>query len=180
MNRGFEFVDVSFRTLKEGEITKLPIRGTKNSAGYDFVATKDLIIPPQETVTFKTDVKAFMQPDEMLIIDIRSSLGIKKDLMISNTLGIIDSDFYDNPDNGGNITMALRNLRPVFEIVGRKSYLAGSSLIEVPVIEDLREINTIRIAKGERVAQGIFVKFLEADNCNSDVVRGGGIGSTNA
>jgi len=179
MNRRFELVDKKFRTLDDVSVC-LPIRGTKNSAGYDFVATKDLIIPPQETVTFKTDVKAFMQPDEMLIIDIRSSLGIKKDLMISNTLGIIDSDFYDNPDNGGNILIALRNLKPAFKILGTKPLRIGTETFWIPEIEDLQIANTVKIQAGEQVAQGIFVKFLEADNCNSDVVRGGGIGSTNA
>ena len=77
-----------------------------------------------------------MQPDEVLEIYIRSSLGIKKGLMIPNNVGIIDSSYYNNPDNDGNIGIALVNT-------------SGKE---------------VTINAGERVAQGIFKKYLVADN----------------
>ena len=130
----------------------LPSRGTKNSAGYDFYNNypTDIEIQPYSKVLIWTNVKAYMQPQEVLILDVRSSIGIKKDLILSNTLGIIDADYYNNRDNEGNIGISIRNLS------------------STPVI----------IKSGERIAQGIFVPFLESDNCNSDSERIGGIGST--
>jgi len=177
--RGFEVVREDYKTLPEGDI-KLPLRGTKTSAGYDFYATEDLVILPQTIAKFKTDIKAYMKEDEVLLMFIRSSLGVKKDLMIANTVGVIDSDYYSNPDNDGNMMVALRNLRPSIGVGKDSISLATDSgdIVSIPVIEDLTEINTIHIPKGERVIQGVFVKFKEADNCNSDTDRTGGVGST--
>lgn len=178
--RGFEIVSKEHRTLADSSIF-LPIRGTRTSAGYDFFATKDLVILPQQTVKFKTDVKAYMGKDEVLLIDIRSSVGIKKDLMIANTLGVIDSDYYENVDNDGNIMIALRNLKPELKLLGStKVLIPPENEIIVPIIKDVTVENQIVIPQGEKVAQGIFMKFLSADNCNSDVERTGGVGSTNA
>lgn len=179
-SRGFEIVSKEHRTLADSSIF-LPIRGTRTSAGYDFFATKDLVILPQQTVKFKTDVKAYMGKDEVLLIDIRSSVGIKKDLMIANTLGVIDSDYYENVDNDGNIMIALRNLKPELKLLGSTKFLIPpENEIIVPIIKDVTVENQIVIPQGEKVAQGIFMKFLPADNCNSDVERTGGVGSTNA
>ena len=178
-NRGFEVVDRPYRTLESSSVY-LPIRGTKTSAGYDFFATEDLKIAPQTTVKFKTDIKAYMKSDEVLLIDVRSSIGVKKDLMIANTLGVIDSDYYENIDNDGNMMIALRNLKPALELKGFKT-VSSSNLgqpLDIPIINDLREANTVIIAKGEKVAQGIFMKFLPSDNCNTAATRTGGVGST--
>lgn len=172
--RGFEQVREDCQTMID-ETFKLPLRGTKTSAGYDFFAVHDLVIRPQETVRFSTDVKAYMQEDEALLIDIRSSQGIKNDLMISNTLGLVDSDYYGNPDNDGNIGIFLRNLKPPFELINFK--LIDGDLL--PVVRDTYEENTVLIKAGDRVAQGFFIKFLESDNCNTVVQRLGGTGSTN-
>ena len=161
------------------DITVLPVRATKTSAGYDFIAVEDLVIRPQEKVSFKTDVKAYMQADEVLIIDVRSSIGTKKDLMITNTLGIIDSDFYGNPENDGNMMIGLRNLKPAMEIYGFASITdINGNIHQMPLIKDLEEENTVYIKKGERVAQGVFMKYLEADNGNTEIERTGGIGSS--
>lgn len=171
--RGFEVVSPQHRTLPD-DSAYLPVRGTKTSAGYDFFATEDLVIAPQQSVKFKTDVKAYMGADEVLLIDVRSSIGSKKDLMITNTLGVIDSDYYENVDNDGNMMIGLRNLKPQMKLMG------FTKILHVPKIVDLTEENTVVIKKGERVAQGIFVKFLESDNCNTDKERTSGTGSTGA
>lgn len=150
--RGFEVVAKEHRKVftEETAVVIMPQRGTKNSAGYDIFATQDLEILPDAGVFFWTDVKAYMQEDEVFEIYPRSSFGTKRSLRIKNTVGIIDSDYYSNVDNDGNIGVFLWNF-------GDRAQ---------------------HIEKGEAVAQGIFKKFLVADNCNTDTVRTGGIGST--
>lgn len=161
--RGFEVVRDSARTAfdiftdergKKHQFPKkinLPTRADPRSAGYDFYVPKDFeLLPAQKTILF-TDVKAFMQPDEVLKLYIRSSLASKQGLMLSNNVGIIDSSYYNNEDNDGNIGIALVNT-------------SGK---------------VVRLKEGERVVQGIFEKFLTADD---DTVEGeertGGFGSS--
>lgn len=176
--RGFEVVSNKHRTL-EDDSTYLPIRGTRTSAGYDFFATRTLVIAPQQKVKFKTDVKAYLGEDEVLLIDVRSSMGINHDLMITNTLGVIDSDYYGNEDNDGNITISLRNLKPEMTIMGFEKFVdVKGNVFDIPLIDDLIFENSVIIEKGERVAQGMFFKFLPADNCNTDEERKSGTGST--
>jgi dUTP pyrophosphatase len=106
-------------------------------------------------------------------------MGVKNDLMLSNTIPVIDSDYYDNENNEGNIGISIRNLKPSMRLKGIKSYFVGEhGQINVPEIEDLTEENTVIIKAGDRVAQGFFVKYLPSDNCNSDEERKGGFGST--
>lgn len=147
--RGFESVSDNFK--KQTVPAILPQRGTKTSAGYDFATPVAVRIFPHEQVTIWTDVKAYMQDGEVLILDVRSSSGINKQLMLANTIGVIDSDYYSNPKNDGNIGICLYN----------------------------RSNGLVDLEAGERIAQGIFLPFLEADNGNTDNERIGGIGSTN-
>ena len=93
-----------------------------------------------------------MQPGEWLGMHIRSSMAVKKRLMLVNNVGIIDADYYNNPDNEGHIMLALLNMGE----------------------------NPVTLPKGERVAQGIFYNYLTADGDEkvSKAVRGGGFGST--
>lgn len=133
------------------EETELPVRADKRSSGYDFHSPIDLLLHPGEKRLLFTNVKAYMQEDEMLQIFPRSSMGIKKGLMLSNTVGIIDASYYENESNDGNIGLALLNT-------------SGKGL---------------EIKRGERIAQGVFTKFLVADE---DTVlseeRKGGFGSS--
>ena len=92
-----------------------------------------------------------MQVGEVLILDVRSSIGINKNLMLSNTIGVVDQDYYSNPKNDGNIGICLYN----------------------------KSDEIVSLDAGERIAQGIFLPFLEADNGNTENERNGGIGSTN-
>lgn len=184
--RKFELVNEEFR---KHEDSKLPLRGTQTSAGYDFYATEDLIIKPQEKVMFWSDVKAQMQEGEVLLGFVRSSMGIKNDLMLSNTVAVIDSDYYNNEETGGNIGISIRNMKPAIGITGKQMLVPSDNIVVsekgkevvpmvMPILEDLTEKNTVVIKKGERVAQFIFMSFQESENCNTDVVRTGGIGST--
>lgn len=130
---------------------ELPRRATKKSAGYDFYSPCYFQLAPGETIKIPTGVKAYMQDNEVLNIYIRSSLGFKYDVVLSNNVGIIDAD-YVNADNEGHIWIKLINH-------GDK---------------------TLEIDKGEAFAQGIFTTYLVTDDdkpVKED--RTGGIGSTN-
>ena len=147
--RGFEIVKDNMRKTN-GEI-KLPTRASKHSAGYDFYLPYEITIPPHcSTGIIPTDIKAYMQEGEVLMLYVRSSIGIKKGLILANGTGIVDGDYYSNPDNDGNIGIALRN-----------------------------ETDTIVVLeKGERVMQGVFVNYLVTDDDNTNTERAGGFGSS--
>lgn len=142
---------IKFAFVKDAnENAKLPVRSTSGSAGYDFVTPVDFTLKPGEFFMVKTDIKAYMPKDIVLQIYPRSSMGIKKDVMLKNLTGIIDSDYADNPDNEGNIGIVLYNY--------------GT---------EKREFKA-----GDRIAQGIFVKFFTVDDDTADGERTGGYGST--
>ena len=83
-----------FLKVNEELDTKLPERQTKSSAGYDFYVIEDVEIPAYGMVMLPTNVKAYMQDDEVLMLYARSSLAIKRGLILQNTTGIIDADFF--------------------------------------------------------------------------------------
>ena len=157
--RGFEIAN-GFENCVEN----LPCRSTKNSAGYDFFAIEDFEIPsyykqlldkitknePVKPTLIKTGIKSYMADDEVLYLYNRSSNPMKKGLVLANSVGIIDSDYYGNPDNDGHIMFAFYNFMPF----------------------------SIKISKGEKIGQGIFSKFLKADGDNQNIERTGGFGST--
>lgn len=133
----------------------LPVRKTKYSAGYDMEAAEDTIIPSfkkgMKPTLVKTGIKAYMGEDEVLILANRSSNPGKKGLILANSIGVVDSDYYGNPDNDGHIMFAFFNIKD----------------------ED------IEIKKGDAIGQAIFQKFLVTDNDLADGTRTGGFGSTN-
>lgn len=132
------------------ENTKLPARSTIHSAGYDFYSPVPVAIGPGQSGMVKTNIKARMDKDDVLMIFPRSSMGIKKHVMLSDSVGIIDADLYNNADNEGNIIVSLYNY--------------GDRILE--------------IKPGEKIAQGIFVKFGVTDDDKAEGMRTGGIGST--
>lgn len=148
--RGFEIVKNEARKHLDKEI-QLPKRGSSSSAGYDFYTPKSFTIKPNEKVVVWTDIKAYMQENEVLKLYVRSSIGIKKGLMLANGTGIIDKDYYSNMSNDGNVGICLLNISE----------------------------NIVTIEENERIAQGIFMNFLSADTGNTSTERTGGIGSTN-
>lgn len=148
MARFFEVVKDEFRKNK-GEI-KLPTRGSQHSAGYDFYSPVDVVIPPHDMVMIWTDIKAHMYYDNALLIIPRSSMG-KQPIMIANTIGLIDSDYYGNESTDGNIGFRLLNL--------------GDTPYEIKV--------------GDRICQGVFVKYGTVKDDDTAGLRTGGFGSTN-
>lgn len=148
--RGFEIIKDEHRKHSDIEI-QLPTRGDSRSAGYDFYSNETVVLQPKQSHLFWTDVKSYMLDDEVLSIHVRSSIGTKKDLMLKNTTGIIDSSYYENVSNDGNIGICLVNMGDKIQ----------------------------KIEKGERIAQGIFTKYLITDNdiCLK-LERTGGFGSS--
>ena len=147
--RGFEIA----KGFEDKNIN-LPVRKTKYSAGYDVEAAEDVIIPSfkkgMKPTLIKTGIKAYMADDEVLILANRSSNPGKKGLILANSIGVIDKDYYENPDNDGHIMFAFFNIKD----------------------ED------VEIKKGDCIGQAIFQKYLIADDDEAEGERTGGFGST--
>ena len=147
--RGFEIV----KGYEDKDI-HLPFRKTAHSAGYDIEAAEDIVVPSfkkgMAPTLIPTGVKAYMEDDEVLYLYNRSSNPKKKGLILANSVGVIDKDYYGNPDNDGHIMFAFFNIKD----------------------ED------ITIKKGEAIGQGVFSKYLVTDNDVAGGDRTGGFGST--
>lgn len=158
--KGFENCDIS-----------LPVRKTKNSVGYDIEAAEDTVIPSiwktvfanmkkflsgnTEYETFKptlvkTGIKSYFGEDEVLVLANRSSNPGKKGLVLANSIGIIECDYYENPDNDGHLMYAYYNFFPTDTV----------------------------IKKHEVIGQAYFQKFLITDDDKAEGIRLGGFGST--
>lgn len=160
-------------TEKNYEEIKLPVRGTKKSAGYDFICPFDSIsLEPGTTYLIPTGIKASLDKicpyidnsdqsntdKEIKFLDInayialypRSSLGMKYGFTLLNTTGIIDADYYNNESNEGHIMVAFKVSK------------------------------TLELKKGDKFCQGIITPFyvMEDDNV-IETLRTGGMGSTN-
>jgi dUTP pyrophosphatase len=147
--RKFERVKDEFLKYKVADI-KLPVRATKNSAGYDFYSPIDLEIAPHTAEMVWTNVKACFNGDEVLMLAVTSGMG-KNGIMLSNNVGIIDADYYSNVSNDGNVGFRLYNFLD-------KMY---------------------QIKAGDKIGQGLFFKYLTVDDEKEiTTARIGGFGST--
>jgi len=166
--RGFEVI-----SAYEGKGINVPKRSTKHSAGYDFEAAEDIVLPSIWKMIFKfaatqlkqwiytTDketVEAELQKEQKVLkpilvpTGIKSSNPLKHFLVLPNGIGVVDSDYYNNPDNEGHIYFQLIN----FGLFDKE------------------------IKKGDRIGQGIFLPFLKADTDEENDMneRTGGFGSS--
>jgi dUTP pyrophosphatase len=139
----------ALRELYDG--IKLPMRATKGSAGYDFYAPEDFSLAPGETIKIPTGIRARIDDGWVLKIYPRSGLGFKFRLQLDNTVGIIDSDYY-NSSNEGHIMIKITN----------------NSL----------EGKTVQVEKGSAFAQGLFLEYGITIDDDADGIRDGGFGST--
>lgn len=143
-----------FEKIKGYESVNLPIRKTKNSAGYDTEAAEDTIIPPFKPgikpTLVKTGIKAYCQDNEWIMVANRSSNPGKKHLILANGIGIVDADYYNNEDNEGHIMFAYFNMSD----------------------------ENVEIKKGEVIGQLVFMNYLTADDDKANEKRKGGFGST--
>ena len=127
----------------------LPKRATAGSAGYDLVSPIDVAIPAGGTALIPTGIRAEMEQGWVLMLFPRSSLGFRYAVRLSNTVGIIDSD-YAFAKNEGHIMVKLRN----------------------------PSANPVTIGQGERFCQGIFLPYGTAEEDGEFSPRQGGFGST--
>ena len=145
---------VKFEKVKRmEEDIQLPERSTLNSAGYDFFAIEDIIFNPKTITRVFTGVKCELMPNQVLILANRSSNPSKKGLVLLNGIGVIDADYYGNPDNDGEIAFEFYNMLD----------------------------KVVEIKKGEKLGQGLILKFDKVeDDYISDPhkTRSGGFGST--
>ena len=132
----------------------VPRRATQGAAGYDFVTPVSVDLEPGQSVRIPTGIRAEMAAGWVLLCFPRSSMGFRYRLQLDNTVGVIDSDYY-HADNEGHIMIQVTN---------------GS-----------REGKTLRLAAGDRFAQGVFLPFGLAEEVEGDwepTCRSGGFGST--
>ena len=128
----------------------LPRRATAGSAGYDFVSPLEVTVPAEGTALIPTGIRAEMEPGWVLMLFPRSSLGFRHVLRLSNTVGVIDSD-YAFAKNEGHIMVKLRNPLP----------------------------DPVTIGRGERFCQGVFLPYGTAEEDDTAFTeRSGGMGST--
>ena len=114
----------------------LPTRDTSLSAGYDIYLLEDLTIQPKEIKKIPTGVKAYFNADEALLFIVRSSTGFKYNIRMTNQVGVIDADYYNNRDNEGHMWISIQNESEI----------------------------TKTFNKGDALVQGIFIKYLTVDN----------------
>ena len=161
----------------------LPVRKTKNSAGYDFEVAEDIVIPtwtsqlmalthavekfPVSPIALNdiaaiakgtkakptlvsTGVKCHLEEGYYLELSVRSSTPLKYWIILANSVGIIDADYCDNPDNEGEIFFQVINLSPF----------------------------PIQLRKGDIIGQGIIKRYEVTDDDKAIGERRGGFGST--
>lgn len=135
---------------EEYDKIEIPQRSTKHSAGYDIKSPVHRTIPAGGQVSIPTGIKVCLPDDEVLLAFPRSSLGVKHGIILANTVGVIDADYYNNSDNEGHIWVILKN-----------------------TTDEIFEINP-----GDKICQMIFIKYQTVDNDESNGIRIGGFGST--
>lgn len=128
----------------------LPKRSTKCSGGYDFICPEDTMVAYNGVTYVKTGVKAYFPEDEILMLCNRSSNPKKKELVLINGVGIVDSDYADNKDNEGEICFAFKSMNPTGTF----------------------------IKAGEKLGQGLFIRYGIVDDDEAEGERLGGFGST--
>ncbi|MBE7026371.1 MAG: deoxyuridine 5'-triphosphate nucleotidohydrolase [Ruminococcaceae bacterium] len=133
------------------EQIKMPKRATTGSAGYDIFSPIDFSLAPGETIKIPTGIRVKIDEGWVLKLYPRSGLGFKFRLQLNNTVGIIDSDYY-NSDNEGHIFIKITN--------------------------DSNEGKTVSLKSGEAFCQGIFVEYGITYDDDVSEIRNGGFGST--
>jgi dUTP pyrophosphatase len=143
--RGFEKIS----TQKDNSCVKIPTRASEHSIGYDVYAPINMLIPAHGDAKIPTGIKIFFPPNEGLFVYPRSSWGIKYGITLANGVGLLESDYYNNPDNEGELIVILHNRRDA----------------------------DFQVQAGDRICQCVFQKVMFA-NDKVKTKRKGGIGSS--
>lgn len=139
-----DFEKISFEQFKKDvaddrelyEEIIIPQRDSASTAGYDLHLLSDITLRPGETIKLPTGLKSRFQPDEALLFIVRSKTGFKYNIRLCNQVGVIDSDYYNNPDNEGHLWTKIQN--------------------EDTVAHSFK--------KGDALVQGVFIKYLTTDS----------------
>ncbi len=142
-----DFEKISFKQFKKDvaddrdlyDSVIIPQRSSEATAGYDLPLLNDLTLEPGETVKLPTGLKAHFQPDEVLLLIVRSKTGFKYNIRLCNQVGVIDSDYYNNPDNEGHLFIKVQN----------------------------EDTETHSFKRGDALVQGVFMKFLTTESDNN-------------
>ncbi len=153
MDKIAKFEKVSVNQFENTKLVKLPIRATAGSAGYDIFTPYPICLAPGETILIKTGLRCKINDGWVLFILPKSGLGFKYRVQLDNTVGVIDSDYY-NAENEGHIMIKITN--------------------------DGHEGKTIEIDAGKAFAQGVFLPYGITVDDEACGMRLGGFGSTNA
>lgn len=149
----FEFTGILKTDSEGGPFRCLPERSTKASAGYDFYNPEEVTIPAYSLKLIKTGIKAKFPNNMTLKLYNRSSNPKKKGVMLANSVGIVDADYYGNPDNDGEIGFMFYNFTDT----------------------------DTTFARGDKLGQGIFEAYYTVTDENEITSeRTGGFGSTGA
>ena len=127
----------------------VPKRATKGSAGYDFFAPIEFTLEPGQTIKIPTGIRCEMNEGWVMMGFPRSGLGSKYRMRLSNTVCILDEDYFYS-DNEGHIFIKVVN-------EGDK---------------------TMTVKAGDGFAQGIFIQYGITEDDNATDKRNGGFGST--
>lgn len=130
----------------------LPERATAHSAGYDFKASEAVTIPAHGIALIPTGIKCKMEPDQCLLLMVRSSMPRKIGLTLANNVGLVDADYYGNPDNDGHIMFQLMNITD----------------------------KDVQINYGDKIGQGVVTNFYTTEDDAATGERLGGFGSTSS
>lgn len=137
--------------IESYESISLPVRGTRGSAGYDFVSPVDIVLKPGEQIVVCTGIRCLMKENWVLKAYPRSSSGTKYRVQFNNTVPILDSDYYYSKNEGH---------------------------IMFKILNDGREGKVFKLSKGEKLCQGVFVEYGITFDDEVSTERTGGFGST--
>ena len=127
----------------------IPERSTAQSAGYDFKIPYSVVIPANSTVKVLTGLRVKMNPDNVLLVFPRSSIGIKYGIGFANTIPVIDADYY-YAKNQGHMMFFLKN----------------------------NSDSSVSLNAGDKICQGILTSYGITYSDNASGIRTGGFGST--
>lgn len=142
----FEFTGILKEASEGGPYRHLPERSTKSSGGYDFYNPERVEIEPRTIKVVKTGVKAQFPDDMVLKLYNRSSNPKKKGVMLANGVGIVDADYYGNPDNDGEIGFLFYNYTDTTTVFEAGDKLGQGIFEKYYTVTDEDEITTERIS----------------------------------
>ncbi len=153
MSEFYDFVDAETEMViaQQYDNIQLPTRATKGSAGYDFKSPIHIVLAPGKTIKIPTGIRVQIEDGWWLGCLPRSGLGFKYRMQLNNTVGVIDSDYF-NSDNEGHIFFKITN--------------------------DSNEGKTLEIKPGDAFVQAIFLPYGITYDDAAAGIRNGGFGST--